>query len=668
MSIGGGFRVDGLISGLQTGDMIEQIMALERRPLLGLQRQQSQIRAKQAAWRDLASKVQALQTAIANLLNPATLSGNTVKIGTTNAPLTASASSSATPGTYSVLVSQLATSTVVRSTAPISADIDTTTPLATARLRAPVTAGTFSINGVSIAVDPEVDSLDDVLERINASGAGVTASVTIVDGRARLQISANTPGGALQLGSAGDTSNFLSTTQVLAATRNGDAITGMASLTTVNTTAALADAGLAVPVTGRGTLTINGVAIDYDADVDSLSTLIARINASDAGVIASYDPLADRFQLQSKRTGSLTISLSDTGTLASALGIADPAAQTLGTNAAYSIDGGATWRYSTTNTVADAIPGVTLTFTGTTNDPATLTVGPDVDAAVAAVKTFVDQFNAVLSAIRTQTKYDATTQQAGLLSGDHGLLSVATTLRNRIVGMAVGLTGSYTLLGQVGLSFGKFGSAVGTTDNLQLDEVKLRAALTENPNAVFELFAAQPNARLTAAGDIVSVVGRPEGLPTGGRYEIESDGNGNLTARLYDAAGQLVSTTTGTITPGGTNTTLIPGLTLRASDTLTGAGSTLAVSNTEGILTGIDRYLREVLSDNGVFKLRDTGADAQLKQLDAQIRRLEDRLDMREASLIRQFALLEQTLARMQAQSQALASQLMGLMAGASYR
>lgn len=668
MSVSGGFRVDGLISGLQTGDMIDQIMSLERRPLLGLQRQQTLIKTKQAAWRDLATKVQALQATTASLLSPATLIGNTVSIGTPNAPLTASASASAVPGTYSVVVSQLATSTVARSTAPIAADIDTAAPLAVARLRTPVTAGTFSINGVSIEVDPEVDSLDDVLARINASGAGVTASTTVVDGRARLRISADAPGGPLQLGSAGDTSNFLSTAQVLAAPRDGDAITGMASLATVNTGAALKDAGLASSVAGRGTLTINGVAIEYDADVDSLSTLINRINGSAAGVVASYDPVGDRFQLQSKRTGGLTIALSDSGPLASALGIDDPSAQTLGSNATYSVDGGATWRYSTTNTINDAIPGVTLTLTDTSTDPVKLTVGPDINAAVSAVKKFVEQYNAVMSAIRSQTGYNATTQQAGLLAGDSGLLSVATALRNRIVGEGVGLTGSYGLLGEVGLSFGKFGSAVGTTDSLQLDEAKLRAALTENPNAVFDLFSAQPSARLTTTGDIAGVSGRPQGLSTGGRYEIESDGSGNLTARLYDGAGQLVSTVSGTIEPGGTNTTLIPGLTLRAAGELTGAASTLAVSNSQGVLAGLDQYLRDVLADNGVFKLRDTGADTQLKQLESQVRRLEDRLDMREASLVRQFAMLEQTLARMQAQSQALANQLAGLMASNMYR
>ena len=36
-----------------------------------------------------------------------------------------------------------------------------------------VSAGNFRINGVAINVDPTVDTLGDVLSRINASGAGV---------------------------------------------------------------------------------------------------------------------------------------------------------------------------------------------------------------------------------------------------------------------------------------------------------------------------------------------------------------------------------------------------------------------------------------------------------------------------------------------------------------
>lgn len=40
-----------------------------------------------------------------------------------------------------------------------------------------VVAGEIKINGVSISIDPATDSLDDVVSRINDSGAGVTASV-----------------------------------------------------------------------------------------------------------------------------------------------------------------------------------------------------------------------------------------------------------------------------------------------------------------------------------------------------------------------------------------------------------------------------------------------------------------------------------------------------------
>lgn len=40
-----------------------------------------------------------------------------------------------------------------------------------------VSAGSIKINGVSVAVDPGADSLNDILDRINSSDAGVTASV-----------------------------------------------------------------------------------------------------------------------------------------------------------------------------------------------------------------------------------------------------------------------------------------------------------------------------------------------------------------------------------------------------------------------------------------------------------------------------------------------------------
>lgn len=54
-----------------------------------------------------------------------------------------------------------------------------------------IAAGSFRINTVPISVDPAADTLNDVLTRINASGAGVTASIE--PGTDRLVIEADSP-------------------------------------------------------------------------------------------------------------------------------------------------------------------------------------------------------------------------------------------------------------------------------------------------------------------------------------------------------------------------------------------------------------------------------------------------------------------------------------------
>ena len=72
-----------------------------------------------------------------------------------------------------------------------------------------VTAGTFTINGVTIAVDPTKDAVSDVIKRINASTAGVTAAFNNQTGKITITNTATGPQ-SIVLGAGGDTSNFLS--------------------------------------------------------------------------------------------------------------------------------------------------------------------------------------------------------------------------------------------------------------------------------------------------------------------------------------------------------------------------------------------------------------------------------------------------------------------------
>ncbi len=72
---------------------------------------------------------------------------------------------------------------------------------------APVTAGTFTINGVKISVATN-QNLSDILNEINSSTAGVTAVFNAVTGQIQLT-NANSGPQSIVLGATGDTSNFL---------------------------------------------------------------------------------------------------------------------------------------------------------------------------------------------------------------------------------------------------------------------------------------------------------------------------------------------------------------------------------------------------------------------------------------------------------------------------
>jgi flagellar hook-associated protein 2 len=74
-----------------------------------------------------------------------------------------------------------------------------------------VTAGTFTINGVSFTVNPATDSLSDIISEINSSTAGVVAQYNTSTSQITLTSSTAGPESIL-LGASGDTSNFLTAT------------------------------------------------------------------------------------------------------------------------------------------------------------------------------------------------------------------------------------------------------------------------------------------------------------------------------------------------------------------------------------------------------------------------------------------------------------------------
>ena len=164
--------------------------------------------------------------------------------------------------------------------------------------------------------------------------------------------------------------------------------------------------------------------------------------------------------------------------------------------------------HKASNTVTDAIQGVTLTLTKTNVDaPTTLTVATNSASTGAAIAAFVKAYNDLDTTFDNLTKYNADTKQASVLTGDGTVRRIQSQLRG-LLGGTLG-AGAYSTLSQVGLSF----QADGT---LKLDNTKLTNAISANPSAVTQLFAAMG----TTSDSLVSVAAFTK-KTTSGTYSLD---------------------------------------------------------------------------------------------------------------------------------------------------
>lgn len=499
----------GVSSGLDTKAIIDAMLAAERAPLTRLKTQATRLKTRQdaygqlgAAMNDLLSKVQAFTLTSAGSARSATSSDT--------AHFTATAGTGAIPGLYRVAVDRLATATRATSTAAVGTAVTGVTAadnMSTLPLPGTVTAGTLGlvVDGQVLSVnvgDPASTSLQSVLDGIAAAvqgqvqatdgGATVTASVT--GNRVQLAIAGATADHDIRIGVTGDTSNFAAITG-LAASHVADfglgsaAITGASLLGVVRSTTKLDDAGLTgLTSTATGKLTINGVEIAYDTTVDTLGGLLSRINSSQAGVIASMDRQNDRIVFSNRTTGATAISITDTeGTLGAALNLAPgtTGAQVIGQTSQVTVDGRTV--VSATNTVTSAISGVTINLLDTSVSTGTLTVGVDAGSVTKAVQAFVDSFNALADKLDALTAH-ATDGTAGPLGGEANMNGLLLGIRGLIVQpSSTLLDGTLRSLGDLGVSTGRIGARVGTTNRLTLDAEKLSSALAADPTRVAAL-------------------------------------------------------------------------------------------------------------------------------------------------------------------------------------
>ncbi|MCW3021642.1 MAG: hypothetical protein JWR30_964 [Conexibacter sp.] len=201
--------------------------------------------------------------------------------------------------------------------------------------------------------------------------------------------------------------------------------------------------------------------------------------------------------------GDLVLAAKATGDSSqfSATGAGAETERVAGLNAKLTINGAPVERQS--NTITDALPGVTLTLKGKTAVGSTVglsvgTPGPDRDAIATKVQNFITAYNALVTTTRADLDEkrvpkaaNSADAQKGTLFGDSGLSSMLSSFRASVSAPIAGLSG-LTALTDLGISTGaaNTGAAVNqdaVDGKLVLDTTKLNAALDANPLGVRKL-------------------------------------------------------------------------------------------------------------------------------------------------------------------------------------
>lgn len=228
-------------------------------------------------------------------------------------------------------------------------------------------------------------------------------------------------------------------------------------------------------------LTLTYAGTDHTIDLaagGSLNDLRDAINKANTGVSATIVTGSDGAHLVlTGETGEdNTISL-DTSSLSSPLTFS----QIQGAkDAKLTLDGISIT--SASNTVTDALDGVTLQLSATTTSATTLTVNSDLtDKITSALNAFVTAYNSASTSMKSLGAYDQETGTAGTLQGNGTLRTVQSQLRSLLTTTTSGNSSStYQILSNIGVS-------VTSSGTLSLDATKLAAALAADPDTVSNL-------------------------------------------------------------------------------------------------------------------------------------------------------------------------------------
>lgn len=514
--------VGGLVSGLDTDDLVLNMTAGTTAKVTKEEQNLQQLEWKQDAYRSVSKTFKEFQSKYMDVLSPTDFRKaslfNTTVANTASSKITASATSAAGSGKITINeISQLATNQKVTSGQGVSTPLGGALDLDGSGSEYQNLASSLEGSSLLLTIDGQTKTL--------SFDAAFASGVTDADSfKAAMQGKVDEV-----FGKRNETEPLIKvdldpTGKNISFSAEGSQLTAMALN---SATEVLDKIGLAHGQTDKMSLAaklenqpnkealsgdsfkfkINDVDFSFSKS-DSLATVMNRINGSSAGVNLSYSAIEDKFSMTATTSGaSNNINVSQqVGNLLDVFGLTESAGATnvAGQNAILKVNGTEIVRTSN----AFEVEGVSVKLVETTDvgEAIEINLNQDVSSLSEMVTTFVEDYNNMITTINKMTKEeknskfpplteaqkdDMTEKQiekweekakSGLLQNDNLIRGITSSMQSLMYSSAV--PGGLTLF-----SLGIESAGYGENGKLKIDTDKLEAGLKNNPGGVQELFA-----------------------------------------------------------------------------------------------------------------------------------------------------------------------------------
>ena len=499
-------RITGLTSGIDTDSIVKNLMKVQQVKYDKMMQAKTLAEWKKSAYTDINKALSDFKDAYASFIDSSSktnmMSANTYKNYAVDMPsngsLSATASSTAREGSYTVTVEQLARGAALTGTATTTnsnglsssivsgARIEDIASFAGGQVSGEIN---FTVNGKEFTFQ-STDTLKKIMDTVNQSDAGVTMSYSQI------------------------TNAF-----VIESKQGGIYVEGMTQPTappafdfdyeTAGGTLTMPDF-MEEPAEGASEAELEAYAAYSQQVTDYQDDYNEKYNAA---VQAYRDETGDDWTQYNKDLAAYNqnearlLNVTDDSGFLNVIGLGASATKTESQLAKVTVNGTQITRDSN----GFELDGVTFKLTKESADPVTFTVKQDVQASTDAIKNLVDAYNTLLTKLYGQLNekknygYAPLTDEqrsalsekdaalwddkakSGILRGDSTLQSLTDSLQ-RAFTSTIGDMGTLSSVGISGVGY-----RVGMPNLMQVDPDKLRAALQDDPDKVYRMFASAVN-------------------------------------------------------------------------------------------------------------------------------------------------------------------------------